>query len=179
MAKEYIKKFIIRIMISIIIFLIIGIFCNISDNNLIWFKNNIYDKSINFSFFNNIYKKYINKYIPFNIKTEEMVVNTDRLTYSSKEKYMNGVALKVGKDYSVHSLCGGIIVYIGDKEKLGNTVIIQGTDGVDYWYSNLDNISVKLYDYIEKSVILGTSKNEYIYLTFLKDGEYMDYEKFI
>ena len=50
---------------------------------------------------------------------------------------------------------------------------------MDYWYSNLDNLSVNLYDYIEKSVLIGTSKDENIYLTFVKNGEYIDYEEYI
>ena len=75
----------------------------------------------------------------------------------------------------MYTLNSGIVVYIGQKEKLGNTVIIQGTDGIDYWYSNIDNLSVNLYDYVEKDIVLGTSINEYIYLTILKDGEYLNY----
>ena len=178
MAKKYIKGFITRCLVCVILFLVISIICNFSDRNLLWFKNNIYDNSINFTFFNKIYKKYINKYLPFDLYDEKIVMS-DKFVYSDKEKYLNGVKLNVGKNYNMKSLCGGIVVYIGDKEKLGNTVIIQGTDGVDYWYSNLDNLSVKLYDYIEKDVLIGNTKNEYVYLTFLKDGKYLDYEKYI
>ena len=178
MAKKYIKGFISRCMLCIIIFLLISIVCNFSDSNLLWFKNNIYNTSINFSFFNRVYNKYIDKYMPFDIYKEKMVM-TEELVYESKEDYLNGVSLKVGNSYNFYSLCGGIVVYIGNKEGLGETVIIQGTDGIDYWYSNLDNLSVNLYDYIEKDVLLGVSKNEYVYLTFLKNGEYIDYEEFI
>lgn len=178
MAKKYIKGFITRCLVCVILFLVISIICNFSDKNLLWFKNNMYDNNINFTFFNKIYKKYINKYLPFDLYDEKIVMS-DKFVYSDKEKYLNGVKLNVGKNYNMKSLCGGIVVYIGDKEKLGNTVIIQGTDGVDYWYSNLDNLSVKLYDYIEKDVLIGNTKNEYVYLTFLKDGKYLDYEKYI
>lgn len=178
MAKKYIKGFVTRCLVCVILFLVISIICNFSDKNLLWFKNNMYDNNINFTFFNKIYKKYINKYLPFDLYDEKIVM-TDKVVYSDKEKYLNGVKLNVGKNYNMKSLCGGIVVYIGDKEKLGNTVIIQGTDGVDYWYSNLDNLSVKLYDYIEKDVLIGNTKNEYVYLTFLKDGKYLDYEKYI
>ena len=178
MAKKYIKGFISRCMLCIIIFLLISIVCNFSNNNLLWFKNNIFNTSINFNFFNKLYNKYIDKYMPFDIYKEKMVIS-EELVYESKEDYLNGVSLKVGNNYNFYSLCGGIVVYIGNKEGLGNTVIIQGNDGIDYWYSNLDNLSVNLYDYIESNVLLGVSKNEYVYLTFLKNGEYIDYEKFI
>lgn len=178
MAKKYIKSFVTRSLICVILFLLISIVCNFSDKNLLWFKNNIYDNNINFTFFNKIYKKYINKYLPFDLYDEKIVMS-DKFVYSDKEKYLNGVKLNVGKNYNMKSLCGGIVVYIGDKEGLGNTVIIQGTDGVDYWYSNLDNLSIKLYDYIEKDVLIGNTKDEYVYLNFLKDGKYLDYEKYI
>lgn len=178
MAKKYIKGFVTRCLICVILFLLISIICNFSDKNLLWFKNNVYDNNINFTFFNKIYKKYVNKYLPFDLYDEKIVMS-DKFVYSDKEKFLNGVKLNVGKNYNMKSLCGGIVVYIGDKEGLGNTVIIQGTDGVDYWYSNLDNLSIKLYDYIEKDVLIGSTKNEYVYLTFLKDGKYLDYEKYI
>ena len=178
MIKNYIKGFVLRILICIILFLLISIVCNFSDSNLLWFKNNILNTNLDFSFFNNVYSKYIDKYLPFNLY-EDKVVMKEGLVYSSKESYLNGVSLNVGKDYNLYSLMGGIVVYIGEKDKLGNTVIIQGTDGVDYWYSNIDNLSVGLYDYIEKDKIIGVSISENIYLTFLKNGEYVDYEEYI
>ena len=178
MAKKYIKSFITRCLICIILFLVISIICNFSDKNLLWFKNNIYDNNINFIFFNKLYNKYINKYLPFDVYNEKVVMS-EGLVYSSKEKYLNGVSLNVGKSYNMYSLCGGIVVYIGEKDGLGETVIIQGTDGVDYWYSNIENLSVNLYDYIEKDTLIGVSISENIYLTFVKNGEYINYEEYI
>lgn len=178
MIKKYIKCFITRTLICIIIFLVISIICNFSDKNLLWFKNNIYSNNINFTFFNKIYKKYINKYLPFDIY-EEKIVMSDGLIYEEKKSYLNGVSLLVGKNYNMQSLCGGIVVYIGDKDGLGDTLIVQGTDGIDYWYSNLENLSVSLYDYIEKDTLIGVSKGDNIYLTFVKNGEYINYEEFI
>ena len=178
MINKYIKGFISRCLVCVIIFLLISIICNFSDKNLLWFKNNIYNTNIDFSFFNRFYNKYIDKYLPFNLYEEKLVMS-DKLVYKSKEKYLNGVALNVGSGYNFHSLCGGIVVYIGEKEGLGNTVIVQGIDGIDYWYSNLDNLNVNLYDDIENNVIIGVSKNDLVYLTIVKDGEYMDYEEYI
>ena len=178
MIKKYIRSFISRTLVCIIIFLVISIVCNFNDKNLLWFKNNIFNTSIDFSFFNNLYNKYVDKYLPFDLY-EDKIVMKEGLVYNSKEKYLNGVSLNVGENYNLSSLMGGIVVYIGEKEGLGNTVIVQGTDGIDYWYSNIDNLSVSLYDYIEKDKIIGISMSDSIYLTFLKDGEYIDYEEYI
>ena len=49
----------------------------------------------------------------------------------------------------------------------GNTVIIQGVDGVDIWYGNLTNVSVKLYDYVEKDKLIGVSFEKEMVMTFL------------
>ena len=178
MSKKYLKNLISRCLICIILFLTISIICIFSNKNLLWFKNNIYNNKINFSYFNKIYDKYINKYLPFDLYKEQVVMK-EGLIYKEKEKFLNGVSLNVGNNYNMYTLNGGIVVYIGEKEKLGNTVIIQGTDGIDYWYSNIENLSVNLYDYVEKNILLGTSINDYIYLTFMSDGKYLDYEKYI
>ena len=41
-----------------------------------------------------------------------------------------------------------------------------------------DNTNYKLYDYVKKGDILGTS-NKYLYLLFKKDGKVLDYEKYL
>ena len=72
----------------------------------------------------------------------------------------------------------GIVVYIGDKDTYGNTVIIQGVDGVDIWYGNLENVSVKLYDYIEKDMVIGNTLDDKLYLVMKKDDKYLTYEDY-
>ena len=71
------------------------------------------------------------------------------------------------------------MVFSGEKEGLGNTVIIQGIDGVDIWYSNIENVNLTLYDYVEKDNILGEAQDGEIILTFLSDGNYISYENYI
>ena len=78
----------------------------------------------------------------------------------------------------VPSLESGIVVFVGEKEKYGNIVIIQSKDKVDYWYGNMDNLNIKLYDYVEKGNLLGVADN-YLYLLFQKNGEYLDYKIFL
>ena len=74
MSKKYLKNLISRCLICIILFLTISIICNFSNKNLLWFKNNIYNNKINFSYFNKIYDKYINKYLPFDLYKEQVVM---------------------------------------------------------------------------------------------------------
>ena len=42
--KKYVKSLFIRVLISIVLFLIVGISINRSDKFLLFYKNNVYDK---------------------------------------------------------------------------------------------------------------------------------------
>ena len=59
---------------------------------------------------------------------------------------------------------------------MGNTIIVQQSDGIDTWYGNLSNINLKLYDYIEDNSIIGEAKNNELYLMFQKDGVDVGYK---
>ena len=71
-----------------------------------------------------------------------------------------------------------MVVFIGNKENYGKTIIIEDLDGVDYWYGNISSTSLKLYDYVEKGNPVGEVKKD-LYLVFSKDGKYLNYEEYI
>ena len=73
----------------------------------------------------------------------------------------------------------GLVVFVGEKEGYGNTVIIEQQDGTTVWYSNLKNSSVKLYDYVKKGSYIGENKDDYMYLVFKKEGNIVDYKNYI
>lgn len=180
MEKKYIKGLFTRVLLSIILFLITSIFINYSDNNLLWYKKNLYDKTFDFAYVNNLYNKYLGGVIPFkNALNTEQTVMYDYIDYSNGEAYENGVKVNNLNGSTIKNLMSGIVVFIGEKENYGNTIIIQGSDGVDYWYGNLENVGVSLYDYLEKDTILGNPKDGTLYLVFAKNGEYLNYEDYI
>ena len=100
----------------------------------------------------------------------------EKLTYSSISKYKDGSSLKVTSSYLVPILEDGMIIYTGEKEDYGLTVIIEQANGIEVWYSNLKNYRVKLYDYVEKGTLLGEVDNE-LYIVIKKDGKYLNYEE--
>ena len=51
-------------------------------------------------------------------------------------------------------------------------------DGVDEWYGNIENVNVKLYDYVSKGELLGDCNN-YLYLVYKKDGKVLNYEEYL
>ena len=96
------------------------------------------------------------------------------INYQDIESYKNATKLTVNEQEIINAISSGIVVYLGAKDDLGNTVIIQGNDGVDIWYSNITDTDVALYDYIETGNVLGMANSNYIYLTIIKDGKYQN-----
>lgn len=177
--KKYIKSLFTRVLVSIILFLVTSIFINYSDKNLLFYKQNFYNKSFNFSYVNKLYNKYLGGILPFKNSYNDQMVMKSEANYSNNEEYENGVKIIDLEGENIKALKSGIVVYIGQKENFNETIIIQGSDGIDYWYGNLENINVTLYDYVEEDFILGNPKDGMLYLQFLQNGEYLDYKEFI
>lgn len=117
--------------------------------------------------------------IPFSdYFTETQPVFNENLKYSDASVYFDGVKLTVDHNYLVPSLKNGIVIFVGDKDDYGKTVIIEQENGVDVWYSNLDEVNVKLYDYIDKGSLIGQA-NDYLYLVFIKGEEILNYQDYI
>lgn len=135
----------------------------------------VYERHINFSYLHNLYNKYLGPIMPF--KKNTLVVFSDKIKYSAKEKYLDGVALTVTDNYSVSALDEGMVVFIGEKEGYGKTVIIETSNGVEMWYANI-NSNLKIYDYVEKGALIGEA-NQKLYMVFKKDNQVLNYEEYI
>ena len=171
--------FISKLLITIILTLITLILLKSNNKLKTFFYNKVYDNNISFAIINKWYENHFGSSIPFKelVEKDTKAVFNNKLEYSKKEKYLDGVKLSVDKNYLVPILESGMVVYIGKKEEYGNTVIVQQVNGVDVWYGNINNPNVKLYDYVEKGKLLGDVKNNNLYLVFKKDGKVLSYEK--
>ena len=134
----------------------------------------VYEDNIKFADINNLYKKYFGSIMPSNNIKE---VSSEHLVYKSKKKYKDGVELTVSKNYAVPAIKEGMVVFVGEKDDYGKTIIVSGVDGIDIWYSNIDS-NVKIYDYVDKSEIIGEA-NESLYIVIKKKDNILDYEKYI
>ena len=146
------------------------------------FYEKVFTKNFNFATINKIFKDKFGCPIPFSetiIQKETTPVFNEKLEYTEKSKYLDGVKLTVTKNYLVPTIESGMVVFIGEKENYGNTVIISGIDGIDIWYSNINASSLKLYDYVEKGSFVGEAKDTNIYLVYKKDGKVLNYEDYI
>ncbi len=167
------KKWVSKLLLSIIIVLLCLIVTNFSNDLRTDFIREVLDKNINFSYFNKLYKKYIGG----NEVEEDMVV-ANYLDDTNYEEIDGSYYFSSNTSSFVEVKKSGIIVYVGDKDNLGNTVIIQGNDGVDIWYSNIELSDYSLYDYVSSGEILGSLVNDKYILTIVKDGEKLKYEEY-
>lgn len=180
-TKKTIKKnkkniYITQILLGIILFLVSIIYIKSSDKNLLLYKEYVFTESLPFTKIKNIYENMFGEVIPKG--NQDKTVFSGSLVYKNIEDYLDGEKLTVSPNSLVTNLNGGIVVYIGEKEGYGNTVIVQGNDGADIWYGNIANVNVKLYDYIEKDTTIGETIDDILYLVIKKNNEYLKYEEY-
>lgn len=174
-SNKYLNGLVKRTMICFVFVLLVLAISLMSETGRSYIKKYLLETNFEFSKINTLYNKYIGKLTDENA---EVVNGNQLLEYTSKEEYDDGVKLTVSENYNVNLLESGIVVYIGEKEGYGNTIIVQQSNGIDAWYGNIENVDVKIYDYIEKGTIIGNA-NKTLYLVFQKNGEILNYEDYI
>ena len=175
--SKYVNFLITRLLLSTIVFFGCLIITNYNLKARSFVKNKVLKENISFTKINNIVKKYMGFSFPIKNGLESQTVFNEKIIYKSIKPYKDGYALDVGTHYLVPIINSGIVAFIGEKDGLGPTVIIEGVDEIEYWYGGLENISVNLYDYVSASSLLGNTQEDNLYLIFKKNGEYLDYEE--
>ena len=175
--KKSVRTFVNKLLITTIIFLC-GLI--VTKNNPQYTKKiskYLYEESIHFTNLKKIYNKYFGKYIGEVDEVKE--VFSEKLSYHNESVYKDGVMLTVDKGYLLPALESGIVIFMGNKEEYGYTVIIEQINGIDVWYSNIDPKNIKMYDYVKKGDLIGEAKDKSIYLLFEEKGKFLDYKKYI
>ena len=175
---KYAKNLISRVLITVIFVLASIIFTNVSDDNKALYQKYVLEDSLEFTKINELYQRIFGDVDITKKDNPDSEVVFGDVTYTNIEPFKNGVKLTVDMNEAISVIASGIVVFIGEKEDLGNTIIIQGNDGVDIWYSNITENDIKVYDYVEVGSILGSSNSENIYITINKDGEFINYEEY-
>ena len=170
------KKYISKILLSIIFFLLCIIYIKLDNNNLNTFKKIVFESSLSFNKVSNLYNKYFGSVIP-SISIDKEVF-AEKLNNNTMDNYLNGKVINVDNDYLVSAINSGVVVFIGNKDGYNNTIIIQGIDGVDIWYGNICDYSVNLYDYVSKGDIISKVNNNKLYLVLVKNNTYINYEDY-
>ena len=172
------KRYLIKIMICLVFFLIFLIGIKKINNFDQFIYNNFYMNNLSFAKFNSWYTEHFGNILPINNDNDIQVFN-ESLDYIEKNDYLDGVKLIVKDNYLVPVLSDGIVIYIGEKDNYGKTIIIQNELGIEYWYSNIEFGNITLYDYVKKGDYLGETINNELILVFKKDGKRKDYEEYI
>lgn len=174
-------KYFSKILIVIVITLILMIVLAKNDKFKQFFYKHVYETNFSFATINKLYQQKFGDPLPFInlIKNPFAPVFNEKFTYLASIEHKDGVKLTVTSNYLVPVLEDGIVIFVGDKDDYKNTVIIQQSNGLDVWYSNINNLNVKLYDYVEKGSLVGETIGEDLFLIFVKDGVTIDYREFI
>lgn len=182
--KSTLSKFLFTILIKslivVLLFLSSMIFIRQNDKNKKIFKEKVYNNSLSFAKIYNLYSKYLGDALPFKdtIKDDTKKVSNEKITYSSIKKEGDGYLLEIPSNYTLQSIKSGIVIEVKKDDKYKNIVKIQDKSGVNITYKNLNEVEIKLYDYVEKGEILGSVSNK-LYINFEKDGKYLSYEKYL
>lgn len=177
---KYIRGLIFRCLMVIILFLVLAIFSKSNQTYKDIIVNNLYEKHISFTKIKNLYTKYLGGVVPLDkITIDTSPVFNEELEYINDSIFYDGVKLEVMNNYLVPIIEEGMVVYLGEKENYGNVVIIEGIDGIEIWYGNMENTTVKLYDYVNKNTYLGQTSDNNLYLVFSKNGEFLNYKEYL
>lgn len=173
--KSKLPMFVTNILCCLIFLFASLIFVSIKDEYLVLYKKYVFED--NFSFMN--FKKFYESFATSkkNDSSKDKMVFGSSLEYTNITPYHDGESLEIGKEVPINTLTGGIVVFAGEKEGFNNTIIIQGSDGYDIWYGNLENIDVQIYDYLDAGTIISSASDN-LYLLITKDSKYYTYEEY-
>ncbi len=170
-----------HILISGVLLLVCLCVMKIEPDFKTWIDKQVYHTNFSFAKINETYEKYFGSIFPLpTIDTDgTKPVFDEKLVYQSKEPYKEGVKLVVSQNYLVPVLESGIVVFIGNKDNYGKTIIVQQVNGIDLWYVGVENNNLKIYDYIEKGSLLGEAISNEMYLFYQKAGEFLNYQDYL
>lgn len=179
--KKWFTPVLNHILLSAILLLVCLCVIKVNPDCKTWIDKQVYHTNFSFAKINKTYEKYFGSILPLSKmdlgKTQP--VFDEKLVYNSKEDYKEGVKLVVGENYLVPVLESGIVVFMGNKDNYGKTIIVQQVNGIDLWYVGVENSNLKMYDYIEKGSLLGESISNEIYLFYQKAGEFLNYQDYL
>lgn len=177
---KYLSNLILRSMIVVVLFLVLAILSKSNKTYKDLIVKNIYEENISFAKVKKLYDKYLGGITPLDKAIDkEITVFNEKLSYDNASLYHDGVKLEVMNNYLVPVMEEGMVIYIGEKEHYGNVIIVEGIDGIDIWYGNMETTTAKLYDYVGKNTYLGTTKGNTLYLAYQKDGNFLDYKEYL
>ncbi|WP_110927083.1 M23 family metallopeptidase [Bacillus massiliglaciei] len=151
------------------------------------------DRDFQFASISNWYEGAFGKpiaFLPEQKKTEELEEDSYALPAAAKitqsfETNGEGIILQTSTGEKVEALQEGVVIFAGEKEDLGKTVIIQHDNKSESWYGHLESIDVSLYEFVKRGSELGevTASDDHatgkFYLAIRENGAFIDPKKVI
>lgn len=90
----------------------------------------------------------------------------------------NGITVATSPNSAVEAVKDGLVVFVGQKNKIGKTVIIQHQNSDESWYGELNQVDVKVYDFVKQGQKIGTTgggnKRGTFYFALKKGQKFID-----
>lgn len=164
--KNYLKSFIVRVLIAMMI-----VICGYSFTSIKILDENINLLKLPF---------YFSKLLPTQIKLSDETVYSkliyDNVTFDGKKNNVINYSFN-----GVLNLTDGIIIKIIKNHDQSYNVTIQDVNGYLFEYANLKSVDFSIYSFVESQTILGSSSfddsiNGYCFDLYIsKKGEYYDF----
>lgn len=184
---------IMQILISVCLFLIIGIIFKVENPQLDRARNfvqNSFEQEFQFASVANWYENQFGKPLALLPNTSDIALDNLEPSQSdfayavpaggrvaqNFDKDGQGVIIETSNSMEIEAAKAGMVRFVSEEETLGKTVIVAHYDGGESWYAMLDHVEVKLYDHIKVGQKIGTAtKSEEtdngIYYFAIKEGE--------
>jgi stage IV sporulation protein FA len=155
------------------------------------FVQEVLTREFNFDGVTAVFQKYAGEY-PSIIPTFSKQMKGDKPVWNDVTKHQmlapvsgkivepfakdgKGIKIVAQAGDGVKAMDQGWVIFIGQKEGLGQTVVIQHADSTQSTYANLDHIQVAEQDWVEAGQIIGTTKGDQpLYFSLQKDHHYVD-----
>lgn len=181
------NTFILRLLSSILLVSLVAIIFQFQQKNFIVIQNKIVDVfegEFQFAKVGNWYESTFGE--PLTFLTSDKVLDNHSEVIQTSGKVLenfqvNGQGIMIETTVTkVEAFEEGLVIYAGEKDDLGKTVIVQNVDGSETWYGQLDGISVDVYDEVKKgdeiavTSVKDNSENGTYYLAIKKNNEFID-----
>ncbi len=182
------NKFLYQWILSMVLFLATAVVFSLPPNIAAPLKNGISQvltKEFQFAEMQNLYQKYVGgspAFLPaFSGKTDNegnwVAPVSGKVTLPFDEK-RKGIVLATPQSARVVAVQEGWIQFTGNKDGLGNTVIIQHANGKETWYGWLEEIGVKEKNWVKKGQQIGKVKNmdnqSYLYFALRNNEQFVN-----
>lgn len=111
-------------------------------------------------------------------ETEEFIIPVMGHVVETFATNGTGIMISPQEKTNVTAVNRGVVIFAGNDQTTGKTVIVQHADGSETTYGLLSSIDVHLYQIVEANQPIGTfqptEQNEVVYFAIEKDNEFID-----